>query len=125
MCLIVFASRGAFSGIFSLGRKFEISILNQPLAALADFRCVSSLISRRSSVRHKHTVYCRPWAVSGCAQLLAVKRPPRQLEWTLVATVPSRITSTHRCHGVLRHQHDLPSSGRDRLTGVAEGRAVL
>jgi hypothetical protein len=44
--------RTADTGIFSLGRKFEKSILNQPLAALADFFCVSSLISQRSSLRH-------------------------------------------------------------------------
>ena len=39
-------------GIFSLGRKFEKSTINQPLAALVDFRCAISLISQRSSARH-------------------------------------------------------------------------
>src|SRR4030095_1794967 len=31
------------------GGKVEKSILNQPLAALADFRCVNSLISQRGN----------------------------------------------------------------------------
>ena len=39
-------------GDFQLGRKFEKSILNQPLAALASSGQVISLISQRSSVRH-------------------------------------------------------------------------
>jgi hypothetical protein len=59
MCLIVRASRRDWAGIFSLGRTFEKSILNQPLAALADFRCVISLISQRISVRHNARLqYC-------------------------------------------------------------------
>ena len=45
-------NRTADTGIFSLGRKFDKSILNQPLAALADFRCVISPISQRAFVRH-------------------------------------------------------------------------
>lgn len=52
MYLIVRASRGDLVGIFSLGRNVEKSILNQPRAALADFGCVISLISQRSSARH-------------------------------------------------------------------------
>ena len=52
--------RTADTGIFSLGREFEKSILNQLLAALAGFGCVSSLVSQRSSVRHNRTDRYRP-----------------------------------------------------------------
>jgi hypothetical protein len=48
-------NRTADTGIFSLGRKFEKSILHQPLAALANYCCVISLVSQRTSLRHKRT----------------------------------------------------------------------
>ena len=66
--------RTADTGIFSLGRKFEKSILNQLLAALASFGCVISLMSQRSSVRHNRTVCFRPEPDARCSQLTAGKQ---------------------------------------------------